>query len=120
MKTPFGRSSDERSNRAGERFFCNRAAPNVLDEIDALNSALREEEPPLPAQVPAKQRRVLRCLRQGLTYKETGEVLGISPRTVRYYVSELIHRFHVENKVQLLAVSRGVDEPLDERKKEDE
>ena len=81
---------------------------------------LREEEPPLPAQVPAKQRRVLRCLRQGLTYKEIGEVLGISPRTVRYYVSELIHRFHVENKVQLLAVSRGVDEPLDERKKEDE
>lgn len=82
-------------------------------------AALREETP-LPADVPAKQRRVLRCLRQGLTYKEIGEVLGISPRTVRYYVSELIHRFHVENKVQLLAVSRGVDESEGGEKEETE
>ena len=99
----------------GERFPVTAARMN-----SEYLAAVRQEETPLPADVPAKQRRVLRRLRQGLTYKEIGEVLGISPRTVRYYVSELIHRFHVENKVQLLAVSRGVDEPLDERKKEDE
>ncbi len=83
-----------------------------------LAAARQDETPPLPAQVPAKQRRVLRRLRQGLTYKEIGEVLGISPRTVRYYVSELIHRFHVENKAQLLAASRGLDEIADEEKEE--
>lgn len=82
-------------------------------------AALREETP-LPADVPAKQRRVLRRLRQGLTYKEIGEVLGISPRTVRYYVSELIHRFHVENKAQLLAASRGLDESEGGEKEETE
>lgn len=36
--------------------------------------------------------------------------MGISPRTVRYYVSELIHRFHVENRAQLLAASQGLTE----------
>lgn len=35
----------------------------------------------------ARQRRVIDCLGRGLTYKEIGEVMNISERTVRYYVS---------------------------------
>ena len=58
----------------------------------------------------AKQRRVLYYLRSGMTYREIGEIMGISPRTVRYYVSELIQRFHVENRAQLLAASQGLTE----------
>lgn len=67
-----------------------------------------DEDTPLP-RVPVRQRRVLRCLRDGMTYEETGELLSISPRTVRYYVNELIHRFRVENRAQLLAVSERLE-----------
>lgn len=63
--------------------------------------------------MPAKQRRVLYYLRAGMTYREIGEIMGISPRTVRYYVSELIHRFRVENKAQLLKASQALMEDTD-------
>lgn len=86
-------------------------------EASRLPESFLPEPAPAP-HIPVRQRRVLRCLREGLTYKEIGEVLGISPRTVRYYVSELIHRFRVENKAQLLAASRRLalgDGPSDEK-----
>lgn len=51
----------------------------------------------------ARQQRLLAFLRQGYTYKEIGELMNISQRTVRYYVNELIHRCRVENRAQLIA-----------------
>lgn len=75
-----------------------------------LTAVQRTESHREMPRVPAKQRRVLYYLRSGMTYREIGEIMGISPRTVRYYVSELIHRFHVENRAQLLAASQGLTE----------
>ena len=51
----------------------------------------------------ARQQRLLAFLRQGYTYKEIGELMNISQRTVRYYVNELIHRCRVGNRAQLIA-----------------
>lgn len=79
--------------------------------ITAVHRAERLREMP---RVPAKQRRVLYYLRAGMTYREIGEIMGISPRTVRYYVSELIHRFRVENKAQLLEASQALMEDTDD------
>lgn len=53
----------------------------------------------------ARQRRVIDCLGRGLTCKEIGEVMNISERNVRYYVSALIYRYRVENKTQLIAAA---------------
>ena len=75
-----------------------------------LTAVQRTESHRKMPRVPAKQRRVLYYLRSGMTYREIGEIMGISPRTVRYYVSELIQRFHVENRAQLLAASQGLTE----------
>ena len=54
----------------------------------------------------ARQQRLLAFLRQGYTYKEIGELMNISQRTVRYYVNELIYRCRVENRAQLIAATR--------------
>ncbi len=59
---------------------------------------------PAPA-LTAKQRRVLAYLVEGRTYQEIGELMSISHRTVRYYVTELIHRFRVENRAQLITAA---------------
>lgn len=64
--------------------------------------------------VPARQRRVLYYLRTGMTYREIGEIMEISPRTVRYYVSELIRRFRVENRAQLLEAGLALSEEENE------
>lgn len=52
-----------------------------------------------------RQRRILTFLRQGFTYREIGEMLNISHRTVRGHVTGLIHCFRVENRAQLIATA---------------
>lgn len=54
-----------------------------------------------------RQKQILSELCDGKTYKEIGETLDISPRTVCYHVEELMHHFHVENRYQLLARARS-------------
>lgn len=77
-------------------------------------SLLRAENIRGIPRVPARQRRVLYYLRTGMTYREIGEIMEISPRTVRYYVSELIRRFRVENRAQLLEAGLALAEKENE------
>lgn len=51
-----------------------------------------------------RQREVLNLLKQGHTYKSIGEIMKISPRTVRYHVNEMCTKFHVTSKNQLLSI----------------
>lgn len=50
-----------------------------------------------------RQREVLNLLAQGKSYVEVGEILAISPRTVRYHVDTLLIKYHAKNKAELLA-----------------
>ena len=61
-----------------------------------------------------RQAEVLRLVASGLTYKEVAGELALSERTVRYHVSEMIDRLHLQHRSQLLAyagrVGLGADE----------
>ena len=46
---------------------------------------------------------VLRAVAAGHTYRETGTLLGMSERTVRYHMSEMLTRLHVEHRSQVIA-----------------
>ena len=50
-----------------------------------------------------RQIEVLRLVANGLTYKEVGERLLLSERTVRFHMSEIINRLHLQNRNQVLA-----------------
>lgn len=50
-----------------------------------------------------RQRLILELMSQGKTYNAIAEALSISPRTVRYHVSELFIKFKVKNKAELLS-----------------
>lgn len=50
-----------------------------------------------------RQAEVLRLVAAGLTYKEVAAELAMSERTVRYHVSEMIDRLHLQHRSQLLA-----------------
>jgi two-component system NarL family response regulator len=39
----------------------------------------------------------------GLSYKEVGARLYLSPRTVKYHMGEIMDRLHLENRAQVLA-----------------
>jgi len=50
-----------------------------------------------------RQAEVLRWVALGLTYREVGEQLAISERTVRYQMSKIMDRLHLYNRGQVLA-----------------
>jgi len=50
-----------------------------------------------------RQTEVLRLVAQGLTYREVGERLSLSERTVRFHMREIISRLHLQNRNQVLA-----------------
>ncbi|MHB1483432.1 MAG: response regulator [Saccharofermentanales bacterium] len=72
-----------------------------------------------PDLLPAKklnerQIEVLTLVSQGLSYKETGARLFISPRTVRYHMVEIMNLLHMENRAQVLAYAGrlGLEEDI--------
>lgn len=50
-----------------------------------------------------RQIEVLRLLAEGLSYKEVGARLYLSPRTIKYHMAEIMNRLHLENRAQVLA-----------------
>lgn len=51
----------------------------------------------------SRQIEVLRMVADGLTYKEVGAKLFLSPRTIKYHMAEIMNRLHMENRAQVLA-----------------
>ena len=50
-----------------------------------------------------RQIQVLQLLADGLSYKEIGARLFLSPRTIKYHMTEIMDRLHLENRAQVLA-----------------
>jgi DNA-binding CsgD family transcriptional regulator len=50
-----------------------------------------------------RQIEVLKLLAEGLSYKEVGARLFLSPRTIKYHTAEIMNRLHLENRAQVLA-----------------
>ena len=57
-----------------------------------------------------RERDVLRCLVDGLTYKESATRLGVSPHTVRTHIRALYKKLQVSNVAE--AVNRAIRERL--------
>jgi DNA-binding CsgD family transcriptional regulator len=55
------------------------------------------------ASLSPRQKLVLQLLSEGKTYGEIGKALDISPRTVRYHVGQLMTKYHVSTRAELMA-----------------
>jgi two-component system NarL family response regulator len=62
-----------------------------------------DDEPSSAAGLSARQLDVLRLVAEGLSYKEVGARLYLSPRTVKYHMGQIMDRLHLHNRAQLLA-----------------
>ena len=51
----------------------------------------------------AREQEVLALVAQGLSYKEVGARLNLSPRTIKYHMAEIMARLHLEHRAQVLA-----------------
>ncbi|MGA9753294.1 MAG: response regulator transcription factor [Acidobacteriota bacterium] len=50
-----------------------------------------------------RQAEVLGLVAQGLSYKEVGARVYLSPRTVKYHMAEIMRKLHLQNRAQVLA-----------------
>jgi two-component system NarL family response regulator len=56
-----------------------------------------------PVRLSERQREVLALVAQGLSYKEVGARLALSPRTIKYHMAEIMELLHLANRAQVLA-----------------
>lgn len=68
----------------------------VSDTVDGSSSEKAEE-------LTDRQLEVLEMVAKGVSYKEAGEALGLTERTVKYHMGRIIELLHLENRAQVIA-----------------
>lgn len=53
-----------------------------------------------------RETQVLTLVAQGLTYKEVGAMVGLTERTIKYHMGEIVSRLHVEGRAQAIEYAR--------------
>jgi len=87
-------------------------AAKLLDEFARMSNPAAAGSAPSPGDtdeaaarsaLTRRQIEVLRLVSEGLSYKEVGARLYLSPRTVKYHMAEIMNRLHLDNRAQVLA-----------------
>ena len=65
-------------------------------------------------QLSERQLEVLEMVAKGITYKEVGETLGLTERTVKYHMGKILELLQLENRAQVIAYAAhtGIVEKL--------
>ncbi|HKO34738.1 MAG TPA: response regulator transcription factor [Candidatus Limnocylindria bacterium] len=93
-----------RGIRSGDLAMSRSMAADVIQHLAATtNRSTASSGTEEMAGISAREREVLALLAQGLTDREIGERLGISPRTVETHVGSLLSKLGVRNRAQAAA-----------------
>ena len=75
---------------------------------DAGTEATMPAVPPEEDAITQRQAEILSLVALGLTYREVGARLYLSPRTVKYHMAEIMRKLHLQNRAQVLAYAGAV------------
>lgn len=59
-------------------------------------------------QLTARQVQILALVAEGHTYRQVADTIGISERTVKYHMSEILARLHLVNRAQVIAYATQI------------
>jgi DNA-binding NarL/FixJ family response regulator len=95
-----------RTAAKGEPVFSATLASLVLGEFRKLAKAATGENP-----LSDREREVLTHVARGYTYKDIGEQLFISPKTVENHVRNILGKLHLSRRQELIryAVEHGIE-----------
>jgi len=74
------------------------SAPEGSDAMPEENAAATSS-----SELSQRQIEILKLVAEGLSYKEVGSRLNLSPRTIKYHMAEIMDRLHLDNRAQVLA-----------------
>ncbi len=104
----FYRALDELAH--GQTALAPDLAQRILVEFSRLSNPTPDTLPPkaeIPDELSQRQVQVLTLVAGGLPYKEVGRHLGLSERTVKYHMGEIIAIFHLHNRAEAVAFARA-------------
>ncbi len=88
-----------RAVSAGESYVPPMLAASLLLEMREANSGQKQSASPLDELTP-REREILEGLAAGLSNKEIGEKLFLSEKTVKHYMTNILQKLQVRNRVE--------------------
>ena len=79
--------------------------PSGVYEQKLSRHALEEAK---RGQLTERQLEILEMVAMGITYKEAGETLGLTERTLKYHMGRIIELLHLENRAQVIAYAARI------------
>ena len=88
----------------GEASFTPELAAKLLKEFRSRDTekTMQNEE------LTMRQLEVLELVAKGIIYKEVGEKLGLSERTVKYHMGKILEQLHLANRAQVIAYAARI------------
>lgn len=85
--------------QAGESYVTPTLAASLLVE---MSSSLEEEQPQddIFEQLTERERQILELIADGISNKEIGQRLFLTEKTIKHYVTNILQKLHVRNRVQ--------------------
>jgi DNA-binding NarL/FixJ family response regulator len=78
-------------------------AARLLEEFARQAQHVESTTEESPSELTARQIEVLTLIAQGQTYPQIAEALHLSEVTIRYHMSQILERLHLENRAQVIA-----------------
>lgn len=94
----------------GESYITPQLAARMLTEIKT-GSAIKTESQDIFSELTAREEQILESVSRGLSNKEIGRELNITEKTVKHYVTNVLQKLQVRNRVEaaLLAQKRSLE-----------
>ena len=79
--------------------------------VSMKTAEIRRRNQPLAVQFHIREEQIVACLLEGMTNHEIGEALKLSEKTIKHYMTTLLQKMNVKNRVQLVVAikNRQVD-----------
>ena len=91
---------------AGDLAMSRRMAQEFVDRHARIGNGAHGRDPSL-ATLSARERDILRLLSEGLSAREIGAVLVLSPRTIEGHVGSILRKLGARNRVDAVRLFRG-------------
>ena len=90
-----------RGIRRGETFLSSSLAAHLLDELKDYEV---HKDSTLPQKtLTPRQLEILQLVAQGVSYKDVADALGLTERTIKYHMGNIVEILHLENRSQVIA-----------------
>jgi DNA-binding NarL/FixJ family response regulator len=104
--------------QAGHPPFSPGLAARILEEFahgSARPAPQARVENAQGAALSPRQMQILTLVAQGQTYRQVAETIGITERTVKYHMAEILDRLHLQNRAQVIAYAARMGLPRAEQ-----